>query len=94
MKKKNKWYKDKWGWIGVGIYPILLFIILMLDDVNPQLADFLLKIVGFPFLILFRNYSSPVIGGGFVLLLLVFPFGFIFGLLIHKLFIKFKWVKK
>ena len=104
MTKKYKWYKDKWGWIGAILY-ILIFIYFGVKcptsyQSNIPYSERCDYIVTLPFA-LFFNYEYGKVGwlssGGGTNIFLVILFNmiiyFIIGILLHKLFIKLKWVK-
>ncbi|MEK6884937.1 MAG: hypothetical protein AABY22_35225 [Nanoarchaeota archaeon] len=78
--KKYKWYKDKWGWLGA----ILLSLIVI--KIGSGFSIFNGRV---SFVENFR-YMFVETYGGYIFLVS----GFLIGILLHKLFIKFKWVKR
>ena len=81
MTKKYKWYKDKWGWVGLPLGIVYDFFIEVIEYTKIGLNGGI------------KEYYAIRFPDGFILAI-VFPIvGFIIGILIHKLFITFKWVK-
>ena len=101
-KKKYKWYKDLWGWIGFFVY-IIIIIYASYRDVSGnsiQSNSFIEKSITFVRYILpefscSQGFIFSICMSDLLYIFIVTPIVyFLFGLLLHKLFIKLKWVRR
>ena len=99
-KKKYRWYKDLWGWIGFFTYPLIVYLISQKYPNLNNISIFARTII-YPLELIGKMYKSitdcsglDCLEGLFFVFGTIPLIGFLGGLLIHKLFIKLRWVRR